>query len=237
MARKKSGGFGKVLEFIGLVDDEETRDYYEDEYESGNYGKPQAYAPQRPQQRQPERPRQELSRRYSSNYEPTRAPRSSRSASSGRFDAPRSAQQQAPARRGAAPSRSAEQRPQRYDYTPRASRFGSVEEEAGSRQGAIGMPERNPRTGAQPARQRTVMFSLHSLEDCCDVIDNLILSNTVVLTMDDLDAATMQRAVDTLSGAVFALHATIRKASERTYLIAPMTVEVDETYDMDDRFF
>ena len=80
------------------------------------------------------------------------------------------------------------------------------------------------------------MFSLHSLEDCCDVIDNLILNNTVVLTMDDLDARLMQRAVDTLSGAVFALHATIRKASERTYLIAPANVEVNETYDMDRRF-
>ncbi len=70
-----------------------------------------------------------------------------------------------------------------------------------------------------------------------DVIDNLILNNTVVLTMDDLDEKLMQRAVDTLSGAVFALHATIRKASERTYLIAPMTVEVNETYDTDNRFF
>ena len=81
------------------------------------------------------------------------------------------------------------------------------------------------------------MFALHNLEDCCDVIDNLIMNNTVVLTMDNLDDRLMQRAVDTLSGAVFALHATIRKASERTYLIAPMTVEVNETYDTDDRFF
>ena len=52
MARKKSGGFGKVLEFIGLVDDEEPRETYDDEYESGNYGRPQAYAPQRTQRAQ-----------------------------------------------------------------------------------------------------------------------------------------------------------------------------------------
>ena len=80
------------------------------------------------------------------------------------------------------------------------------------------------------------MFALHNLEDCCDVIDNLILNNTVVLTMDELDPKIIQRAVDTLSGAVFALHATIRKASDRTYLIAPMNVEVNETYDVDRRF-
>ena len=46
----------------------------------------------------------------------------------------------------------------------------------------------------------------------------------------------MQRAVDTLSGAVFALHASIRKASDRTYLVAPMSVEINDTFDMDRRF-
>lgn len=230
MARKKSGGFGKVLEFIGLVDDEDPRDTYEEEYESGNYGKPQAYAPQRNQRAQ-ERPRQEVSRRYGSSYEPTRAPRMNRSTTgSSRFDSGRSSQQSASSRRQ---NNRVEERPQRYDYSPRTSRFGSLEEETPRFNEA---PRRDAR-GNAGARQRTVMFSLHALEDCCDVIDNLILSNTVVLTMDDLDAATMQRAVDTLSGAVFALHATIRKASDRTYLIAPATVEVDETYDVDERFY
>ncbi len=85
-------------------------------------------------------------------------------------------------------------------------------------------------------RSRTVMFSLHTLEDCCEVIDHLIANNTVVLTMDELDGRLMQRAVDTLSGAVFALHASIRKASDKTYLIAPMSVEVNEAYDVDRGF-
>ena len=79
-------------------------------------------------------------------------------------------------------------------------------------------------------RSRTVMYSLHSLEDCCEVIDQLIANNTVVLTMDELDGRLLQRAVDTLSGAVFALHASIRKASDKTYLVAPMSVEVNEAY-------
>ena len=75
MARKKSGGFGKVLEFIGLVDDDEPRDTYEDEYESGNYGRQATYQPQRNARIQQPRTRQEVSRRYSaSNYEPTRTP-------------------------------------------------------------------------------------------------------------------------------------------------------------------
>ena len=164
-------------------------------------------------------------RRSAPAYEPTRAPRMNRNASPSRFDQPQQ-RNSAPA----APRRPAGGQPQRaarYDYTPRPSRFGSLDDSPADAQ-------RGAARGS--GRPRTVMFSLHSLEDCCDVIDNLILSNTVVLTMDDLDARLMQRAVDTLSGAVFALHATIRKASDRTYLIAPSGVEVNETYDMGGRY-
>ena len=220
---KKGGGFGKVREFIGLVDDVDPQDIYEDEYQSGDYGRQQTYAPQPRQPRQPQRQTALTPRRPASNYEPTRAPRMNRNASGSRFDQPqRSAP--APRRSSAQPARSL-----RYDYTPRSSgsRFGSLDDSPADAQ-------RGAPSGS--GRQRTVMFSLHSLEDCCDVIDNLILSNTVVLTMDELDARLMQRAVDTLSGAVFALHATIRKASDRTYLIAPSNVEVNETYDYGDRY-
>lgn len=232
MVRKKSGGFNKVLEFIGLVDDEDPRDIYEDEYESGNYGRQQTYTPQRNQRAQAPRARQELTTRRSSSYEPTRTPRMSRNSSnSSRFDQPSRSSQSAPRRSNAYVERMDDRNQSRYDYTPRTSRFGSLEE-ATPRFEEQGL-QRPTRSNA---RQRTVMFSLHTLEDCCDVIDNLILNNTVVLTLDDLDPKLMQRAVDTLSGAVFALHATIRKASDKTYLIAPMGVEVNETYDVDRRF-
>jgi len=117
-----------------------------------------------------------------------------------------------------------------YDYTPRAgSRFSNLDSTA-------------PRAPAEPrpapprARQRTLMCSLNTLEDCCDVIDSLIAGNVVVLTLDGIDPKLTQRAIDTLSGAVFALSATIRKASERTYVLAPNTVEVNETYDVERRF-
>ena len=48
MARKKSGGWNKFLNLIGLVDDEDTRDTYGEEYSGGNYGRRQPYTP--PQQ-------------------------------------------------------------------------------------------------------------------------------------------------------------------------------------------
>ena len=215
---KKGGGFGRVLEFIGLVDDEYPQDAYEEEYQSDNYGRQPAYAPQPRQPRQPQRQAM-TTRRAAPAYEPTRTPRMNRSGTASRFDQPQRSSAPAP-RRSSVQS----ERPARYDYTPRTSRFGSLDDSPADTQRSAA-----PR-GA--SRQRTVMFSLRNLEDCCDVIDNLILNNTVVLTIDELDARLMQRAVDTLSGAVFALHATIRKASERTYLIAPSGVEVNETYDM-----
>ena len=56
------------------------------------------------------------------------------------------------------------------------------------------------------------------------------------MTLDEIDPKLTQRAIDTLSGAVFALSATIRKASDRTYVLAPNTVEVNETYDVERRF-
>ena len=49
MARNKSGGFNKLLNFIGLVDDEDTQDTYGEEYSSDNYGRRAAYTPARQQ--------------------------------------------------------------------------------------------------------------------------------------------------------------------------------------------
>lgn len=225
MARKKSGGFSKVLNFIGLVDDGAPNDDYEDEYESGNYGRPSTYIPQRSAARvQQERSRaqQPMQRRGNPTAQPTRPPRMNRNGASSRFDDSRGA-----SRRAADNSARG-----RYDYSPRASRF----DDSSRFDEAPSAPMSVPQT--RSARQRTMMFSLHALEDCCEVIDNLIVGNTVILTMEDLDDALMLRAVDTLSGAVFALHATIRKASDRTYLIAPVSVEVnaDETFEPARRF-
>ena len=49
MARNKSGAFNRLLNFIGLVDDGDSRDTYGEEYQNGNYGRQQAYTPARPQ--------------------------------------------------------------------------------------------------------------------------------------------------------------------------------------------
>ena len=237
MARSKSGAFNRLLNFIGLVDDGDSRDTYGEEYQNGNYGRQAAYTPNR-------QPRSATGGRTASARQPQRRSLPEGRASS-RFDDRSSGR--ASYSQGyddyAATSRRASSRFDDGDYddygsaatgtTRSASRFAEPPERR---------PVANPPQTRQPARMRvssrsrTVMYSLHSLEDCCEVIDQLIANNTVVLTMDELDGRLMQRAVDTLSGAVFALHASIRKASDRTYLVAPMSVEVNDAYDVERGF-
>lgn len=236
MARKKSGGFNKILNFIGLVDEEDPRDTYGEEYQSDNYGRQQTYVPANTRQRSGSR--NAAAYRGAQNARrslPEPAPRSSRyddrSARGGRsydgYDDYRTSSRRSSSRFAGEDVA--------YDAPrmERTSRFDYADEERYDAPSQRNLPSRGARISR---RSRTVMFSLHSLEDCCEVIDNLIANNTVVLTMEELDGRLMQRAVDTLSGAVFALHASIRKASDKTYLIAPMSVEVNEAYDVDRRF-
>ena len=233
MARNKSGGFNKLLNFIGLVDDEDTQDTYGEEYSGDNYGRRAAYTPARQQRsngasggrattaRSNTQRRLPESTSRSSRYDSRAARgyddyRAGERRTASRFD---DSGYTAPPRPPRQSSRYSQQPDPRYDSSRNLPQRVS--------------PQRPMRVSQ---RSRTVMYSLHSLEDCCEVIDQLIANNTVVLTMDELDGHLLQRAVDTLSGAVFALHASIRKASDRTYLVAPMSVEINDTFDMDRRF-
>lgn len=238
MARNKGGAFNRLLNFIGLVDDGDSRDTYGEEYENGNYGRQGAYTPARsPRQTQaPGRSARQSSRRSLPEPRPSRFNDTAaedygeqeaagyddygngRYRSTSRFD-DGGEDYEAPRQTARAAGRYAEPRERRSSVP--ATQAQNRPQQARAR---------------APQRSRTVMYSLHTLEDCCDVIDQLIANNTVVLTMDELDGRLLQRAVDTLSGAVFALHASIRKASDKTYLVAPMSVEVNDAYDVERGF-
>ena len=231
MARNKSGGFNKLLNFIGLVDDEDTQDTYGEEYSSDNYGRRAAYTPARQQRTSSAGSRSTPARTSGAQRRlPENNARSSRydSRAPRRYDDYRTGERRTASRFDDSS----------YASAPRAPRQARYSEQPDPRYSDRNLPQRvSPQRSMRVSqRSRTVMYSLHSLEDCCEVIDQLIANNTVVLTMDELDGHLLQRAVDTLSGAVFALHASIRKASDRTYLVAPMSVEVNDTYDLDRRF-
>ena len=236
MARNKSGGLNRLLNFIGLVDDEETRDTYGDEYTNGNYGRQSAYTPARPSRAASTRETATTEARQASSRRSQPEPRQSRFS-----DRPARTSARAASYDDYEPS--SRRSTSRYDdagyddYEPRQERVSRFSEPQQERRQASNLPQRAPQPRMRVSRRsRTVMYSLHSLEDCCEVIDQLIANNTVVLTMDELDGRLLQRAVDTLSGAVFALHASIRKASDRTYLVAPMTVEINDAYDVERGF-
>jgi|GEM_PF-6266935 len=92
-------------------------------------------------------------------------------------------------------------------------------------------------TAAAPAyhRHQTVIFTLHSIDECRDVILALIDKKSVLLSLEDLQSAEAQRALDTMSGASYAIGATLSKASDRTWLITPSNVEVERSsLDADD---
>ena len=87
--------------------------------------------------------------------------------------------------------------------------------------------QETPRPSYQ--RHQTVIFSLRSVDECKDVILALIDKKSVLLNLDALDSVQAQRALDTMSGATFAIGATLSRASDRTWLIAPSNVEVERS--------
>lgn len=139
---------------------------------------------------------------------------------------PRQAPRQEYAARSAQPYRTAAPAPA-YRPDPIRDEFERLEQPQ-SRQNVITMHN--------DSRHQTVIYYLHTLEECREVITDLIDGKTVLLNLEEMDEKTIQRGIDTLCGAAFALNATLRKASDKTYLIAPTNVEVAMTNDAERRF-
>ena len=227
-----SGKFNRFLNFIGLVDDERpSRNDRPEGYGntvngSGRGGRPSTYIPPRNRDSQP--------RQTSMNSRqslPSRGTVSSRRTTYGDEDTPRSRTQTA-ARRSTSQSRFDDTSPRRETETFRrgSSRF----EEPLSRTEAP-VPARRPAPRITSGGG-TIVVSLMTLRDANKVIASLVQGYTIVMTLETSDPNMKQRIVDTLSGAVFALDATIKKASETTYLLAPGSVDVQASYDIDDSF-
>lgn len=229
MASKASGFFRRALNVIGLVDEPAEPDYREsyaprgrnDGYMGRSQTRPSNYVPAQQRSRTMETRRRTIVQQDRSRYG------AGVRQGSGSYDEGYSFRRTATAPAGRDPVRQADRTGGRPAAALRAdSRF-----QPASRTAARPVPTQPQ---AQPVRTpassmaRTVMFTLTSLAECSDVVDTLIANDIVLLVLDQIDDATAQRVVDTLSGAAFALHATIRKASGRTYLIAPRSVEVDD---------
>ena len=117
-----------------------------------------------------------------------------------------------------------------YRATEPASRYrgAAVPSYAASRHDAGGYDA--PTTASHAyQRHQTIIFMLHSVDECKEVILSLIDKKSVLLNLDELDAVQAQRALDTMSGATYAIGATLSRASDRTWLITPSNVEVERS--------
>lgn len=94
------------------------------------------------------------------------------------------------------------------------------------RRPASNVSVRRESAGDMPIGSGTMVYYMHSLSECSNVIRDLIRGYSILLNLEETDTQQMQRIVDTLAGATFALGAVIRKVSERTYIIAPKNVNV-----------
>ena len=81
-----------------------------------------------------------------------------------------------------------------------------------------------------------MIYAIRRLEDCQDVIIDLIEGKTMLINLEELHSGDQQRVVDTLSGASFALNAVLRKAADKIYLIAPSGVEINDIGSIDRRY-
>jgi len=78
-------------------------------------------------------------------------------------------------------------------------------------------------------RHQTIIFKLRSVDECKDVIKALIEKKSVLLNLDELDTLQTQRTIDTMCGATYAIGAKLSRASDRTWLITPSTVDVADS--------
>lgn len=81
----------------------------------------------------------------------------------------------------------------------------------------------NFRTNVQ---MEVVVTYPESLEDACDICDDLKSKKTVVVNLEDVEHETAQRISDFLCGACFALDGSIQLISDEIFILGPANVEL-----------
>ena len=78
----------------------------------------------------------------------------------------------------------------------------------------------------ESAKIKVLIYKPISYEDTQNIIDNLKEKKSIVVNLDDLEIDVAQRILDFISGAVYALNGSIRKAARNIFVIAPFNVDV-----------
>ena len=255
MEKKAGGAFGKFLNFIGLVDNQPDEDYSRErrapqrmparesarprQETRDEFDRPYSSSQRQGTRREPERPdtRDDFERPYSSSQ------RQSARREPERYEREPARHEREPARDYGTSARPRPDARRDSEYRARSANTSTRGEPARSRPADDEDFWRAdpPQPSTPPARENALtridrdsslsphqmmIFRLQSLDECRDVILALIDMKSVTLSLDQLEEPLVQRAVDALGGAVFAIGAAMRKISDRTYLIAPSNVMV-----------
>ena len=97
----------------------------------------------------------------------------------------------------------------------------------GSFRRAKAKPGRPSVSGA--SGQQLILFSPKSIDDCGSLVDYILNSCTVVMTLDSVPNDTARRMFDFSSGIAFALQAKVTPVSDKvkTFFITPQSVGID----------
>ena len=83
------------------------------------------------------------------------------------------------------------------------------------------------KTGSVPTKDMTmIIFKPDVYAETRAVVDNLLVKKPTVINLDDMDKAEAQRALDFVSGAVYALNGEIRKAARNIFVVAPSNIDI-----------
>lgn len=83
------------------------------------------------------------------------------------------------------------------------------------------------KTGSVRTKDMTmIIFKPDVYAETRAVVDNLRVKKPTVINLDDMDKAEAQRALDFVSGAVYALNGEIRKAARNIFVVAPSNIDI-----------
>lgn len=132
----------------------------------------------------------------------------------------------------------------RYDSSRGIKRPASPRAESGTRPAKHGKSRSgtaiarvvNSGSNVPANKPDTMVYYLSTLSECAEVIKGIISGTSALISFDNVDERTIQRIIDTLSGAAFALNAKVRKITDETYLIAPESVNVNMSRRIERRY-
>lgn len=77
-------------------------------------------------------------------------------------------------------------------------------------------------------KYRVVMAKPEEYVSVTEIAKNICEGNVVIVNCEDTDDKVARRVIDFLSGCIFALNGSIKKAANNVFIIAPKDVGVDE---------